>query len=525
MANTTSNFAQLETEELLFAERARAFAELSSSEAINYLGGKEYYNQVVGEIFTGQEGLYSEEVINLLKKNLPVRGNPVNYLAGVLSADLKVGLDSYLPDVLHSASAEVRQNIFTSLSEHLRAKTECNFSYNLDWRLDEQGNKEAYGIYGSMRKVFTNAVYDQTGQVPEFEKERNANNLKFYEKLEAAANTDKVLVEFSPSPELTQDSVERGYQGDDALFVYKRSADGQQEEVTQHWFKGSGVGDYEDLVTELIALADGQNEQQLTELNTLAVKFAEGKATPGEIMKISGVFNDSQLSSIMAFAERGKAKQPILEPTQKELLSKYLETNMQGAVDKKLMPKLFEIATHVRKNLSAGAKELGTGFVQEVQMALSNLMNLLDATQLQYLYFARDVVGVPQVLLEQLLPAEKYPSAGTDYKQFSSAGMEEQLQMVADTGYQMVGCGIGRSANSTDGGSNAGSFGYWGKFGRVDPAQYSIQLMGMLTNPRLKDYAEKYVFVCSFCETMHSIDTEKGIFVEKCSHCGADARC
>ena len=123
-----------------------------------------------------------------------------------------------------------------------------------------------------------------SSQTLDFELDRFEANERNYNLLRDGRMQGKrqTFIEFSPSPEITDEAFERGYEGRDTIFFFEIDDKGR-ETITQRWLMSPR--------SEYVGL-----------LETLGQEYDEN-ATDVDIMNKSGFFTDEQVASIEAFID------------------------------------------------------------------------------------------------------------------------------------------------------------------------------------------------------------------------------
>ena len=88
--------------------------------------------------------------------------------------------------------------------------------------------------------------------MPLFEIKRNQANLKSLREIQDGLEepNEFKFVELSPSPKITEEAKQRGYDGRDSIFVYTKNKNGEVD-VKQHWFKATDINEYTALLEKL----------------------------------------------------------------------------------------------------------------------------------------------------------------------------------------------------------------------------------------------------------------------------------
>jgi hypothetical protein len=378
---------------------------------------------------------------------------------------------NYLVDLAERGVSheQVEENILTAIAEHPIADSIGQYTYNANWvngELTFQGS--------SIEPSLDEGVRNLNGQIPAFEIPRNQANADFYyEKLKPSRNgqvdKEKVFVEFSPSPMNMNDTKvrERGYKGNDTIFVYKTDEDGV-ENVTQYWFPAINMKEYKELMNQL-----GKKDCEVND--------------DISVMYESGEFTQAESEIIINFIE--KQQDRFLSPEISDKILEIKDTFIHNQIVDVIMPRLGAILGKYREGLMSES---------DFENELESLENLMEDLQFQFRLMIRDFTGV-NTLSDEV--TQKLDQEGMmTHREYYMLDGAERGKLINNVGYALSGCGFGGPKRSP---------GVWGRSGGI-----------LSSNDK-----ELYEFICDKCGTRHDIDVPNGVYVEKCSFCGTNARC
>jgi len=348
------------------------------------------------------------DFVNEVRRRFAGNGNVINYVATFLDAMLLYG-----DQVPHDVVLEIMDNVRTAITEHPISETVGVYQYNLIW-----ARGSLISRFGSMDEILRASIDNTSGQIPDFEIRRNEANLKFYEKLKAVRdrsdgkNPQQVFVEFSPSPELTEEARARGYKGNDTVLIY--TSNGNHESVSQYWFPRSSESEYREL---LIRLND------INPIHDISLLLKKERITDVDVMLCSGGFNGDQITEVMRFIN--DHQEGVTSRYRKEIESyiPYIER---------------EIKLQILPLLRTTAESLVDGVDDElITRNLLQIRELVDSLQLQLRLFILEGVGINTFSDEEYMFIRFYQNTiGLNPTEFVRRG-----------GYRASGCGFGSNGN------------------------------------------------------------------------------
>lgn len=193
-------------------------------------------------------------------------GNCINYL-------INLSLSYYSPDQDFSVY-EITQNLESAIIEKIEADITGQHDYSLKTDFDpiDRKHKVKFG-QGWAEDIYEHAIDENNSQLPLFEINRNQANLKNLNTIQENINNEKdfKFVEFSPSPNITDEAKQRGYDGRDSIFVYTKNIDGDID-VKQYWYSAIDINEYSKLLNEL-GLIRKQPIEKETDLSVMQSSF------------------------------------------------------------------------------------------------------------------------------------------------------------------------------------------------------------------------------------------------------------
>lgn len=314
-------------------------------------------------------------------------GNSINYVADIIRAEAEEGRESVYT---------VEENLFTAVVEHPMSESVTEYKYELDWQEDE-GEMKLVTDFGTLDDIYKEGVENESGQIPEFERQRNIKNKQLYEKLKKYRSEGNYspVVEFSPSPEMTEEAKERGYKGNDAVFIYEYE-DGK-EKVTQHWIDKQSMNEYQELIKTLDQYS-GLPRRFKNYLNDL------------DVMDASDIVNQEQYDVLMDFIDERK---PDID-TYKDKVIEYAQNIIRPKIKAEVYPLVQELAKEI---VNGGGHEL---YVKE---KLKEISDNMARFQLE-LYILTSNRG--DVTLD-------------DYIDMTT---QDQVDYMTQIAFEMTGCGI-----------------------------------------------------------------------------------
>lgn len=207
------------------------------------------------------QDIFAERIRNKYK-DYP--GNCVNYLVNLAL--------SYYDQDQDFSIYEITKNLESAIVEKVEADITGQHEYSLQTAINPiDGKSKIKFAQGWAEDVFDHAIDEKNSQLPLFEIQRNQANLKNLREIEKGINESEGFrfVELSPSPKITEEAKQRGYDGRDSVFVYTKKENGEVE-VKQHWFNAVDISEYTALLDKLGIKRniDGLQESDLTVMDS-----------------------------------------------------------------------------------------------------------------------------------------------------------------------------------------------------------------------------------------------------------------
>lgn len=304
----------------------------------------------------------NRNVLPLYEKYSGKYGNSINHIVTAIDALQYANCEERL--------VEIRDNISTSITERVQASIAGECKYDAKW---DNGHMIFNGR--NALEFYNNAITNDSMQIPEFERNRNMVNLDNLIDLEYYKKTydSGFFVEISPTPVLNEESIQRGYDGRDTVFIYDLNKK-ENIPVTQHWFNSLPKQDYEELydkcrTNEGIIIGPNVESPRIT--NELLSICPDLQIMTNYLY----VKNEKDLDTLLKFLDKNKENTNL---TAERLFNNEV-SNIDGRIQNILMPKIFDSAIKVSEcpdfNLSSILNEIND-FIFDEQLHLK--LKLLD---------------------------------------------------------------------------------------------------------------------------------------------------
>ncbi len=274
-----------------------------------------------------------ESVRQLKNAFTGIAGNSINYVATLLSSYYESSPEAYT-----AALAETSDNLFSAITERFIARHQGESNYELYWRDTDDGLR-LQSQFGFIDSLLDESLISTQVTSYDFEYARAIENKRFYEKLVTAraSGYQGSLVEFSPSPPLTEQAKERGYEGNDSIFIY--SFNDGVEVVNQYWFPSNGnYNDYQQLLQEL--KIEVPQETNLTDT---------------DIMSFSREIGSSDHEAILRFIQE-RRRTSLTESESREIAT-FLETDIRRQIQETIIPSIEAEAARIFYSADFNADE------------------------------------------------------------------------------------------------------------------------------------------------------------------------
>ena len=329
--------------------------------------------------------------------------NSINYVIPVLKS-LNLGSEAERSAFFEIAVSGALVDIYTQIIEHPLSETTARYEYDLTWNRDGEKWKLIMGGR-TLDETYEEAMSTRSGQIPEFEIERNKVNYSNYDALRNGrkAGETRTFVEFSPSPVLTEEARNRGYFGNDTIFFFVN--ENGVEKVVQRWLPASSIEEYTALLKEV------------------GGDYDESGDNPISVMSSSGFLDNQQVEKVLQFVDQ---KTRRLE----EVKVKIIEEHANSFIWR-------NVSSEFRVMIAEAARKLARG--ENISDNLSQLSETMAVYQFGFRKFIHDVM-VAEV-------GVNYSDTG-GFSEFQKLDRCVQIKTMSDSGYTMTACGVSEQFGS-----------------------------------------------------------------------------
>jgi hypothetical protein len=384
-------------------------------------------------------------------------------------------INFFLDYIKYGGFAEINfACLVTAINEKVLLKSQGQYSYRLPTYNDQ------------MRIPLLESMYDDginSPQIPPMERCRNRLNKSFYfDKVlptRQAGNFDNVLVEFSPSPILTEEMKARGYDGYHCLQIWQYLYDSNCEEVTVYWIdKNYPIDIFQQLANDI--LQDNAFRSYIDRDLSQLANTHPTELTDLVIMQASGSFDQSELLLIKNFIDRYRL------PMVTKKIESYVYEELVWSINSRLVPLVEQ-----------GASKLAMG--QDVSQELTLLEDTISALEFTLWLKFQEIVN------------PNFSGVSTAYSnnttKFTDMSLEQQVFIMQQCNFVSSHCG-GSKKYSTESAINVSSI-------RIFPDIYTFFPEGIMDT--IDDGFGDREFECGSCGEVIKRGYKK--LVSECPHC------
>lgn len=366
-----------------------------------------------------------------LRKNYPTTGNVINFVVELLEI-----YTHNFGDFLERESS-LRESLRTAIIEHPLADAVGEYTFTNQWVLHE-GRLRLGTSGGFLDEIIARSIDDKTGQVPEFEIERNKMDARIIAILTNLRNagSNETVVKFSPSPVNIHDPEvrARGYQGNDQICLFELTPEGEEKQ-TIYWFPYLTRADYISLAYGLVAVDPLHPSSKYLES---LMKNLVDQPLDLEVMAFSCNFSQQQIELIKQFIRENQNQSNI----NREVIENYANTVIRSLVDTNLISEVYLAAISMLEGKDAPV----------LYKFFNEIFNLIEQAQFDFRLFNRDHGGKNTFDNSTSMKLIDY-----SWDVFQSMNREERYLLQRTSGFSATGCGFSADLKKV----NSGQF-LWG---------------------------------------------------------------